>query len=264
MTPGFYTYLWLREYDGTFPAGTPYYAGKGTGYRAFAKPGHRVSPPRNKEYIILQEFPDEVSAFEGERWLIAMYGRMDQGTGCLANLSDGGEGPFGWHATPEHSAKLSLLRKGKKRGPPSAEHRAALSAANKGKKPSPEHMARLQAINTGKKQDPERIAHRISFITGKPCPLEVRAKISAAQKGKKKSPEAVEKAAAARRGIKMAPRSPEWCAKISAATRGKKKTRHLLSGSPHCELPLPQPLPPNQEPCLLAVSESVGARCELQ
>jgi len=30
----FYTYLWLREKDGTYPAGTPYYAGKGCGNRA--------------------------------------------------------------------------------------------------------------------------------------------------------------------------------------------------------------------------------------
>jgi hypothetical protein len=108
----FYTYLWLREYDSTFPAGTPYYVGKGRGRRAFrGGTQHRFRPPKNKEAIIIQEWPDENSAFEGEKFLIAMYGRIDNGTGCLRNLTDGGEGSSG-HPTSKLQ-KLKASKQGK-------------------------------------------------------------------------------------------------------------------------------------------------------
>jgi hypothetical protein len=77
----FYTYLWLRE------DGTPYYAGKGHSQRAYRK-----GCPANPENILIQEWPDETGAFEGEKLLIAIYGRKDLGTGILRNRTDGGEG----------------------------------------------------------------------------------------------------------------------------------------------------------------------------
>lgn len=83
----FYTYLWLRD------DGTPYYAGKGMGRRAFTSEGHCVSCPKDKTNILIQEWPDEAGAFVGERLLISIYGRKDLGTGCLRNRTDGGEGP---------------------------------------------------------------------------------------------------------------------------------------------------------------------------
>jgi hypothetical protein len=82
----FYTYLWLRE------DGTPYYAGKGIGNRAFIKDSHRVPPPKDKERIIIQEFECEVDAFLAEKFLIAYYGRKDLKTGCLINRTEGGTG----------------------------------------------------------------------------------------------------------------------------------------------------------------------------
>jgi hypothetical protein len=60
----FYTYLWLRE------DGTPYYVGKGKGDRGFISDGHRVSRPKDRERIIVQEWPSEKDAFEAERFLI--------------------------------------------------------------------------------------------------------------------------------------------------------------------------------------------------
>lgn len=83
----FYTYLWLRE------DGTPYYAGKGHGNRAFVV--HRCGklyPPHNSENILIQEWPDEAGALEGEKLLILIYGRKDLGTGVLRNMTDGGDG----------------------------------------------------------------------------------------------------------------------------------------------------------------------------
>jgi hypothetical protein len=81
----FYTYLWLRE------DGTPYYAGKGSGYRAFIHHSHRFPPPP-KDRILVQEFPSEEDALAAERFLITYYGREDQGTGRLLNMTDGGDG----------------------------------------------------------------------------------------------------------------------------------------------------------------------------
>ncbi len=78
----FYTYLWLRE------DGTPYYVGKGRRNRASAQ--NRVVSPPPKERILIEPHTSEADAFESEKFLIAYYGRLDIGTGCLRNLSDGG------------------------------------------------------------------------------------------------------------------------------------------------------------------------------
>jgi hypothetical protein len=84
----FYTYLWLRE------DGTPYYAGKGCGERAFTRRGHRAKVPP-KERVIIYPAESEVDAFETEVALIWYYGRKNINTGCLINLTDGGEGISG-------------------------------------------------------------------------------------------------------------------------------------------------------------------------
>lgn len=59
--------------------------GKGCGNRAF-----RRGAPQGR--VLVQEFEDETSALRAETFLISYYGRVDLGTGCLRNLTDGGEG----------------------------------------------------------------------------------------------------------------------------------------------------------------------------
>jgi len=103
----YYTYLWLRE------DGTPYYIGKGKGDRAYDRWSHICQPPP-MDRMVFYIAKDEAEAFENEIALIWYYGRKDLGTGCLRNLTDGGENP------PKGN------RKGQK-GPP---------AWNKGLKPS--------------------------------------------------------------------------------------------------------------------------------
>lgn len=148
----FYTYLWLRDYPCPHcgQMGRPYYAGKGKGDRGLRSHGHRFSCPRNRECIILQEWSDEASAFDAEKILIAMYGRIDNGTGCLNNLTDGGEGPTGskWserrRSDPKFSENLRMaakLREERKRQEGfvvSEETRKKMSLVRKGKKPSVE------------------------------------------------------------------------------------------------------------------------------
>lgn len=83
----FYTYLWLRE------DGTPYYAGKGKGRRAYI--AHAIGSPPTKERIVIYPAQSEQDAFATEKALIWYYGRKDLGTGCLRNFTDGGEGASG-------------------------------------------------------------------------------------------------------------------------------------------------------------------------
>ena len=96
----FYTYLWLR-YDGT-----PYYVGKGKGNRAYTSEGHSVRRPKDSSRILLQAFLTEQDALEAEKILIAFFGRLDLGTGCLRNLTDGGDGVT---HSPEQRRKKSDL-----------------------------------------------------------------------------------------------------------------------------------------------------------
>lgn len=89
MDNQFYTYAWLRE------NGTPYYIGKGTGERAYTGRGRRGNrqPPKDKsKVLILKRNLTEEEAFRHERYLIAVFGRKDLGTGILINLTDGGDG----------------------------------------------------------------------------------------------------------------------------------------------------------------------------
>jgi|SRR5208282_2231102 len=117
----FYTYMWLRE------DGTPYYIGKGQGNRAFKSGGRRQTfsaPPQ--ERIIIQEYETEEEAFDAEKLLIAYYGRKDNETGILRNLSDGGEGPSGQVTSEE----LRRLRSERVRGAFNPMKRANVAIRN--------------------------------------------------------------------------------------------------------------------------------------
>jgi|10_taG_2_1085330.scaffolds.fasta_scaffold02098_24 hypothetical protein len=84
----YYTYAYLRE------DGTPYYIGKGKGYRATSKKGHFYVPPEDR-IIYLKCNLTEQEAFRHEIYMIDVLGRKDLGTGILRNRTDGGEGASG-------------------------------------------------------------------------------------------------------------------------------------------------------------------------
>ena len=98
----YYVYEYLRE------NGTPYYVGKGSGFRAYCK---RPYKPNDKSRIrIVADKLTEQEAFNLEVELIAKYGRKDLGTGILKNKTDGGEGPS---LTDDIKQKISVAGKGR-------------------------------------------------------------------------------------------------------------------------------------------------------
>ena len=90
MKQDFYTYAYLRT------DGTPYYIGKGRGYRAFSRRRKGTRPPKDKSRIlILKQNLSEEEAFKHECYMISIFGRKDAGTGILLNRTNGGEGLSG-------------------------------------------------------------------------------------------------------------------------------------------------------------------------
>lgn len=180
----FYVYLYLRDKDSEHgPAGSPYYVGKGKDRRAYS-PNHNARRPRDWNRIVfVAQNLSEKDAFQLEILLIHLHGRIDVGTGCLRNKTDGGDGPVGalghWLGkkrgplTPEWRAAMSRAIKGRKLGPRSPEYRAKLSAARKGRKTgphTPEWCAAIGAAHRGKEISAEqRAAHSARMRKELPC-----------------------------------------------------------------------------------------------
>jgi hypothetical protein len=147
----FYVYVYLRSKNSRHgKVGTPYYVGKGNRMRAYSK-NHRVRPPVDKTMIVfVAQNLSEPAAHLEEIRLIAVYGRIDLGTGCLRNLTDGGEGASG--LSPAMRAKLSAAHKGipwtaarAKFGKHSPDTLAKMSASHMGHSTSDETRAKLAA-----------------------------------------------------------------------------------------------------------------------
>jgi len=110
----FYVYKYLRSKASEHgPAGGPYYIGKGWGRRAFRKE-HGVHIPKDKANIVLLSAGmSEPDAHQLEMLLIHFFGRIDRLTGCLRNLTDGGDGVRG-RVVPEEE-RQAISKRGKKR-----------------------------------------------------------------------------------------------------------------------------------------------------
>ncbi len=217
----FYTYLWLRE------DGTPYYAGKGSGKRAFQSKGHgSLHCPKDRSRIVICPAETEAEALASEIVMIDLFGRKDIGTGILRNLTDGGDGVSGghWKLSEEAVKNISAGLRGNTYTlgfKHSDETRAKLSAVQKaiwarGNRPPISEAERLRRSFAAKGN---------TNCLGRNTSPETRAKISAAMRGRrhfgiKPSPESREKMRAAKLGRRRAPFSLETRARMSAARRG--------------------------------------------
>ena len=162
-TKQFYVYMYLRE------DGTPYYIGKGSKNRAWNNNGRKWKHPEDTSRIkIHTDNLTEDQALSLEIELIAEYGRKDNDTGILRNLTDGGEGTAGRVHTEDtknkisqshvgkalsevHKRKLSESKIGKSMGPQSEDHRKRIGEANKGKVRSEDAKRKMSDANKNKR-----------------------------------------------------------------------------------------------------------------
>lgn len=225
----FYVYAYVR-YDGT-----PYYIGKGKGDRAYS-PIHKVPRPKEKNrIIILEQHLSEIGAFALERRYIKWFGRKDNNTGILRNMTDGGEGTAGAIISQKHRdsvaaanktriitdetrAKLSASLKGKTR---TDESRAKMSAAQKaycqkglhnfrGRKHTPETIAKIKASKSNISEDTRKKMSEAARNRTE----EHKAKLAAANR----TPERIAQTIAIHKGRKH---TPEAKAKMSVAAKNR-------------------------------------------
>ena len=202
----FYVYLHCR------PDGSTFYVGKGSDKGRVKKshkfsvrnPYHKsiVAKCGGKENIEVIIFPSlsEDHSFKEERILIKFFGRHDIGTGCLANMTDGGDGKSGWVPSEDERKKRSVRSTGNKYClgkqnrlgyKASAETCAKMSASRLGKpsgrlgkKHTPETLAKMAAGNSR----PETRAKRAAWQIGRKLSAEHCNNLSVSHQGKPWSP----------------------------------------------------------------------------
>ena len=145
----------------------------------------------------------------------------------LVNMTDGGDGQSrGYVASAETRAKIGAAHRGRKQ-PPSViaalasrvvtpETRAKLSAAHKGQKHSLEALEKMRIASTGRKQSRESIEKTAAANRGRKRSPEHTAALLASRLGTKHSAESIERMRQVKRGKKA---SPETRAKMSVSSR---------------------------------------------
>lgn len=148
----------------------------------------------------------------------------------------------------EHRAKLSLAQKGKKRGPMNispeneAERRRKIAAKLLGRSLSNEHKAKLRVWHAGKVLSQEHKNRIGASGRGREVSDETRAKISAANKGQKPTASCIDASRSARRnGLNLSdearrrkserftgPNSPSWKGGITPENRRQRGSAKMM------------------------------------
>lgn len=160
----FYTYIYRdpREISVKWPAGEPFYVGKGKDKRYQAHvDGHtkhqhmlnKITKMRREGYEPAIEIIDAINeehALFMERCCIAVIGRHDLGKGPLLNYTDGGEGLL--NPGPQTRKKLSNAAKGHKRrlgAVLTEQQRKNIGDGVRGWKHTPKSLAIMSEKQTG-------------------------------------------------------------------------------------------------------------------
>jgi hypothetical protein len=225
----FYVYAYIRQRNSPIGnVGTPYYIGKGKDDRAWAK--HRKTPvPKDiSRIIIIDQNLTEEEAFTLEVKMIAGYGRVDNETGILRNLTDGGDGSSGAIHSDETRRKISESKQN-----PSQETRRKLSEANKGKIRSEETRRKMSEARKRRTHSEETRRKLSEKSKGRTPSEETRRKISESNKGKIRSEETRRNIGDAAKGRipwnKGRTHSEETRRKMSEASKSRRNT--VASGS---------------------------------
>lgn len=167
----------------------PFYIGIGTSNnkykygRANTKTGRNKywrNITKNKDYIciICSDSSDYEKIKEQEKELISIFGkRIDDDSGVLVNITDGGDGWLGCKHTPEHIQKLRERYTGKNNPMygkiASPETRLKMSISSKGRhhKESTKELLRIKKLERGyqgkygKEHNGSRIVYKVDPIT---------------------------------------------------------------------------------------------------
>ena len=143
-----YVYGYVRAKDGQHGmAGSFYYIGKGCKWRKINTHDTVKVPKDRTKIVTIASGLSEVDALQAEMFLIHLYGRVDLGTGCLRNRTDGGDGGgLGMIQSPESIAKRTAANTGKVR---SQEFRDYMSRLANERAKDPNYIAKLSKANTG-------------------------------------------------------------------------------------------------------------------
>lgn len=167
----YYVYAYLRE------DGTPYYIGKGTHRRAWAKKHGKIGVPKDERRIIICERNlTEIGAFALERRLIRWYGKKCDCTGILHNRLDGGDGASGLKHSEESKRKIGEASKDRKHTEETKRKLSEMKIGNSwnsGRKASTETRQKLSKASIGN-----------TNWAGKKHSEETKLKISQSKRGK--------------------------------------------------------------------------------
>lgn len=188
-----------------------FYVGKGTGFRAWSRYKRsrwwsRIINKHGLEIKLLFEDLTESEAHKKEMELIQQYGRRNNNTGILINLTEGGEGISGYKHTESTKCIISNKLSGRTL---SETHKTAISKSNMGRIVSEEEKnnmsKRMKSVwrrqeyrnhikekikSTWTEERKQKFSERVK---GKPLAVQTRNKISLKLKGKVLSEETKEK-----------------------------------------------------------------------